>query len=695
MSRKKRLLRAGSITLLLLAFVGYFGFSTFLFPPFEGRFKASLAGLVPRSVDVFVARTGLRSMFSKFPRLKVLDELQGNRGFETFMDSPQWAEFKRANGVDEGLAQLDAALAQIPLGLDPLGIFGGQELAIAGTFVGPGLEGTDWAVYGRVSRAGKLAVAALRYPGLLKLSEQGLSVAREGDVFTLTGSSFTRPISLTRVRDVVIAGTSGALVRQAITLADTGSQDSLLLAAPYREHVLGLEHRDPKKRDFEILLDVRALREKWGMTKPWPDAKSQRFLPAFTGRVFQLGATNRVLGVVEFENGLSLDLRGEFSSELITPEQERIYRTRNFDRAAIESIARAAHEDTTFFAYMHGPIGTLLEMVVASMEPALRDNLLSAFRETTRYKTLAELIKDLDDGMHDRLALIARPNDWGYERDYRPKTDGTKGFELGVDGQPIYDGPPFTPEPVFAWTLVTWHENEKKLIELRELIGTYSQHFGIRGRNPGDRGYYVFQIAGNFATREFWTPFVPGTGHIATVNLPDHMLITNRYIMLEDLTQNLLQRTSSTGRLSDRADFVTLLDEMPVIGNLLVWVNPRTGTDVIEKQAEASARSRVENGVDMVQKRRELEPTVRQERFGGRPRNQLTADEVLDLDEDLDRRVAAYRDQVVRDNLPLALEDVQREVKYLRSASAAMAILRLEEKSFRLALRVVTPVGER
>jgi len=694
MSRKKRLLRAGCITFVFLALIGYFAFSSLLFPPFEGRFKPGIAGVVPRTVDVYLGRLDLRAAFKKFPRLAVLDELDGHPAFEAFVRSPDWEEFKRANGVDEGLKQLDAALAQLPLGLDPLGIFGGRELALAAELKGKGWDQTDWAVYGRVSRVGKLAVAALRYPGLFKLERQGLVVEQDGDIFTLSGASFPRPLSLTRIQDVVVCGTSLDLVRKASVLADTGSQDSLLLAAPYGEHILGLKNRDDRKRDFEVLLDVRALRERWGMNTAWPDASSQKFLPAFLGRLMQIGSVNRVLGVVEFDSGIAVDLRGDFSSELISADQARIYRARSFDRAAIEAIARAAHEDTTFFAYLHGPIGTLLEMVLASMEPALRDNLTEVLVSKGRYKSISQLIAELDTGLHDRLAIMARPNDWGYERDYQidPATNQPA---VGPDGKPIYIGPPYTPEEVFAWTLVVWHENEQKLIDLREYIGANGQKFGLSGRNPQDPGFFSFRIAGNFETREFWSKFVPGTGHIATVNLSEHMMVSNRYLMLEDLSQNLLQRNARIGRLTDRVDFAALLDEMPPSGNLFVWTNPSSGIPLLRRSAEANATRRLEAGIDLTQKRREFEPEARRDLFAGKPRNQLVADEVTRLDQELDRRLIEFRDRVIRENLPAALQAVDREMTYLGSVSAFMAMLDLSEQSFRLAVRAITPLNQR
>ena len=205
----------------------------------------------------------------------------------------------------------------------------------------------------------------------------------------------------------------------------------------------------------------------------------------------------------------------------------------------------------------------------------------------------------------------------------------------------------------------------------------------------------MFQIAGNFATREFWSPFVPGTGHIATVNLPEQMMVTNRYMMLEDLTQNLLQRGTRTGRLTDRADFVSLLDEMPAAGNVFVWSNPVTGLEVLREQADRAARRTVERSIDLAAKRRELEPAARRDVVGGKARSQLTADELAKLEAELDARVGEFRDRTIEQNLPLALEEVERGLTYLKSVSAFMAWLDLEEKSFRLAVRAITPYGQR
>ena len=136
MNLKKRLLKLGCISLLLLSFVGYFAFSTFVFSPLEGRFNADVAGLIPRGVDLYVARAELRSSFARFPDLAVMEELENNKGFQELMGSPAWAEFAREHRVEQVLADVRAQLAQLPAGLDVFDFIGGEDLAVAANFTG-------------------------------------------------------------------------------------------------------------------------------------------------------------------------------------------------------------------------------------------------------------------------------------------------------------------------------------------------------------------------------------------------------------------------------------------------------------------------------------------------------------------------------------------------------------------------------
>ncbi|MFT6109822.1 MAG: hypothetical protein ACJA2W_002745, partial [Planctomycetota bacterium] len=354
MSTKKRVLRVGCISLLLLGFVGYFAFSTFFFPPLEGRFKADIAGLIPRNVDVYLAREDLQAAFDGFPTLAVAEELKGNTALTEYLESPEWKKLDAEEGITKALEDVKVQLAQLPLGLDLLDIAGAKDLALAANFTGQGIEGTEWAVYARASRYGKLAVSALKHPGLIGLEKQGLSAVMAGEVITLSGGQLKQPIYLTRILDVIVAGTSLTLVQEAVNLEGARSEGSLLLAAPYSDAIGSLD-RNKDKRDIEIQFNLRKMREQWGMNTPWPDPASNRFGQAFAGRLLPVAAVRRLLGILDFDHGLSVDLSGEFSSELMSAQQEKIYRAKPFDQDEVMEVANFVPDDATLFAYMRGP----------------------------------------------------------------------------------------------------------------------------------------------------------------------------------------------------------------------------------------------------------------------------------------------------------------------------------------------------
>ena len=217
--------------------------------------------------------------------------------------------------------------------MEPQRIFGGGDLAIAGTFKGRDLAQADWAVYGDVDWVGKLAVALLRHPGLIGLEKQGLEAKVERDWVVLSGPRLLRPLCIARIRDVVIVSSQPEMVRAALELRDKGYQDSLHQSAPYFDHIQNAE-RNTRRDEFEVALDLAALREALKLPGNLPDSKSQDFAPAFFGKYFQLGAIKDVVGVLGIDDGLVVDLHGTLSPEVTTPVQDRFYRTRGIEAAS-------------------------------------------------------------------------------------------------------------------------------------------------------------------------------------------------------------------------------------------------------------------------------------------------------------------------------------------------------------------------
>ena len=114
-----------------------------------------------------MGRAELRQSFDAFPRLAVAKELEENPAVETFLESPTWTELERATRIEETLAEIEAQLEQLPLGLDVLDVIGGEEIAVAADFEGQGVDATDWAVYARVllGEARRLRAEASRCSG--------------------------------------------------------------------------------------------------------------------------------------------------------------------------------------------------------------------------------------------------------------------------------------------------------------------------------------------------------------------------------------------------------------------------------------------------------------------------------------------------------------------------------------------------
>lgn len=682
MSRKKRVLRAILIVLVLLAFVGYFAFSTFFFSPIEGRFKAGIAGLIPRDVDLYVGRAELRDTFDPFPRLAVAKELEGNPALETFLGSPEWAALDQEHRIQESLASIEKELEALPLGLDALDIAGGEELAVAADFEGPGDAGIQWAVYARASFWGKLAASAFKHPGLIGLDAQGLSATQDGDVITLTGQRLARPMHLTRVRDVIVLGPSRRLVDRARALELNASEDSLLLAAPYGDFIRRGNSGD-ERRHFEVQLGLARMRETRGMNKPLLDPGAQTFGEAYLARLLPLAAVRRLLGVIDFDHGLDVDLHGEISTELLNADQRTVCRAKGFSREEFLEVARFAPADSTLVVYLRGPVGTLLRMALESMEPAARDN-LGVMCQQAGYSGVDEVVQVLDQNMLDRLALIVRPNDWDWNDDMDPDP---------TTGQLVFTGPPHDDTPVFAWTIIAWMQDEGPITEMRDRFGQAGPKIGLEGREPGSRGFFLNPIGGGLKVHEYWSKLIPGTGHIAAMTYDQMLLVSNRYKMIDVLARNAVGQGASSTRLNGRTDFQYMLQDGITGGNVAIWFDVHGAQDLLRSQQTVTAENRIKDSIDYRLERPKVEREVSRVSFGGRPRNALDAEDADRFDRLVNEQLNAFRERVVQENLPRELAALDRTLTYLDAVTGALGVVRLDQKDFDIAVRIKVPYG--
>lgn len=685
MRPKSRLLRILLAVLLVLLFAGYFAFSTFLFSPTESDYEYDLATLVPRDVDLFAAKADLRGDFKEFPELASAEAIRSTRAWLAFEGSGDWVDVKRELGLDRGLAQLEELQKNLR-GISPLNIFGGRDLAVAGYAKGGELDGWDWAVYGRVNWMGKLGVALCRYPDLLGLSEQGLEVEVQPDGLVFSGGALARPIHVVRIRDVVCAGTSPELVKAAQDLFARGGQNSFGQGAEYNDHI---EHapRSEEKDEFELYVKWRDVAAELQVPEAIPDPASEDLGTAFLARLFRLGTVRVFSGILGFDGGLQLHLHADLTSETMTPFQQRLYRRRGADRAVIvREGARLAKSDAALFAFVQAGPGELLRELLDSAEQALRANVEDLLRSTGEFKIgddanthTERLVVELDSLFKDRVALIVRQHD--YPED--PQKDA-----------------PHDDTPVPAWSLCFWTDGSDKartrLLELQKVVSQHQRELAISGRDGSQGGVYMNTCpGGNYEIWEFWSTFVPGTGHISTAIAGDLFVVSNNFRMVCEL---LRTRDNNRGdpnypRLSERTEFTSLANDSLPQGNALVWVDPKGLARILEKGIHRDVRGRIEGSIDWKMERGRVENDVMKSEFPGKLRSQLSADDQTRFDEIVDGRLQAIKDKLISEQEPAMRARMERGLTYARAVSAALLVIAFDPKSIDLSLRAFVPLG--
>lgn len=669
--KTSRRLKIAGLVLLVLGFIGYFTFSTLLFSPLEGGLAHHVAGLVPRNIDFYLSKARLERDFERFPHLALEGRLAGNDAWRTFRVSPEYAELSAELDLEATVAELEELAGRLPLGLDPLKIFGGRQVALAGRFRGADLAQADWALYGTVNWVGKLALESIKYPGVLGLEKQGLVATPQEGFVALEGAQLPRPLYLARIKDVGVISSSPELVRDALRLAANQFTDSLFAKAEYNDSIRRA-NRSAERDELEVFLDVRALLASRGLGGAWPDPASESTVAALLARFFQASSVNEMVGVLGFGRTLTLDLRAPLSSELISPLQRKLYRKRGSDTRELENlIASLAPADTGFLLYVRGDAGDLARQVVSVLDPATRGLLEDAFRSTRRYQDLEQVLAEVDAMFRDRIVILVRENDY----------------------PPDENAPPHDDTPVPAVALIAWTHDESKVVQFREMIGENARTFGLQGVQPGELGFYKTYDAG-YENREYTSPLIPGTGHVLTVNYkdPDVTVVTNTKPFLGHIRRTLTLGGAQHPRLSEREAFQVLLRSARPEGNVLLWYDPRRLGKWLRARAENEARHSIYELVDWSIERAKVEDQVLAERFPGVRRGQVPPDLREQVGLLVDARLEEVRDRVARDRVPELIAQARRRIAWMESIEAALLLVAFEPNSIDLSARVVLPL---
>ncbi|MEM7309879.1 MAG: hypothetical protein AAF682_24595 [Planctomycetota bacterium] len=678
MSLKRRILKWGLIGLVLLAFATWFGFRTFLFNPLEDDYAYDVSTLIPRGVDFYLSKADLGRDIDPDLTLAVSEAFEASERGQALEKLPAFQELLAVVDTAEIREEVRRQLSQLPIEVDPLELFGGEDLALAGFFQGGSRAQNDWAVYGRANWVAKMGVALLAYPGLLKLEEQGLSVeqvddATEGFIaYRLSGGQLERPLLVQRIQDVVILGTDAELFRQVPQLVRTRGENSFGLSAKYEDQI-NLTGRDGD--ELELFVDYRGLAESKGWSGRWPDTKAEEFLPAYLGRFFQAGAINEVIGHLTFGRVVSLDLHTTLSSEVIEGAQKRLYRRRGFDRETVLSeVAQLIPQDVGLFAYGVGDVHDLLHEALASSEDALVSNLEDMVRSVWSYDDCDPMIEDLDAMFADRFAFCMRANDYEVR-----------------DDDPPHDG-----AVVPAWALVLWVEDPERVKQYRETIHSRQADFLIQGREPGSKGVFEHTLRpSGKLVYEYWSPMVPGTGHMAT--LTDELrggtvfMIGNNHNLVGQMSKTYFDGASGGApRLSELPTFRTQVGAALPSANLLLWVNPKTMARTWRGMAQRWASDKVV--IDWSVERPRLEQKFVKENMPGAVWGQLTESQQEELDLRIQPELDSFEAQFRGQHSARFEADYRDRIAAFEAFDAALLVVGFDKSSIDVSARLKFPL---
>ena len=681
---KSRLVKYLVAGLALLFMGAFWAFSHFFFNPFEGEYPYKLSTLVPRDVDFFATKTNLADDFDPLPRLAFADDFERSPHRKAIYEFEAVRELLDAIDIESITATLEQSLAQAPITVDPLEVFGGREIAFAGYFVGGDPKQAEWAVYGRASWLGKLGVEVVR-SGLLDLSGQGISVTEIPEGFTLSGGQLPRPIHFTRILDVLIISTSTDLVSKAHVFDQGRGENSFGLSAQYADHIARL--RDTMGRDaseialdganldddeLHVFIDQRALLENFGMSGEWPNPYSELVGVRLAGKLFQLGAVRDVMTTLSFGNGVLFDASGHLSSELMTPVQKKLYRERGFDRREIFEYAAMVPSDVGVFAMGRGPMNELLNELASSIDSAMLELLESPIRDVWGYSDAYPLLGDISASFGDRVAFLMR------NHDYPPETGEF--------------APPHDDAKVAAWAIVFQVEDSETLARITAEISANQAAFGIQGRNPGTGGVFHNEVESAGVT-EYHHFAVPGTGHISTIDIAGGG--GRRYFVVSN-SHELLGQMWKTYRLKQRALandnwFQSLVNAGMPSTDFVAWLNPRAMTKTSHAIAAQDADLDSTLAINWDIERPRIEKMVLKKNFPGEkhgavsPENRESFDELVQIE--VDAFEAAIKPRFVKE----LKRRYERPYDAAEIASGALFELSIDTKGFRLHGRVVIP----
>ncbi|MFT7541231.1 MAG: hypothetical protein ACI9K5_002198 [Gammaproteobacteria bacterium] len=481
-------------------------------------------------------------------------------------------------------------------------------------------------------------------------------------------------MTIGRINDVVVISTDPQLVIDAVRLGSVRGEDSFGQSAKFADQI-DVERRDGD--ELELFVDAVKLSKTMGWTGAWPERGADTFLPAFLGRLFQMAFVNELAGRVDMAGGLTVDLEGQLSSELLGNLQKRLYRQRHFDKAKARRMASLAPADVGLFTYLHCDISDILGQVLDSLDEATISLLEDKVRDVWGYSGAGQLIEDFDTALEGKVAFFMRANDYEPTKADPPSAEGT----------------------VLVWALALIPEDKEKLAEIFDHVRQRPQAFGLQGLEANENGIYnnTLRRTGSKVV-EYMNPLIQGTGQIVTLELllsggDSIFLISNSMKFLEQIDPIAINvEGAGANSLAVRPDFEVYVNTGLPSASVLTWVNPRSVGAALRTISDENVRLKARNGIDWDTITPGVIQRILQEKFGGVSEGNLTQNQREEFDILYDTATMEIQDRETAQSYPRLRQEAEDLIASWELINAGLFELALDPKSLAFHMRLAIPL---
>lgn len=553
--RLKKLLRVTSVVTLVLVAIGLLFVVAFIFNPFEGKVK-DLRDVVPRAVDFFVRKENLRDDFAPFPVPKFWPQFERSSAWDKIRRGPTYRGFDSGVQIEKVLAEVRAGVEQVARDtpLDLLRDVLGQEIEVAGSLKSP-IGASTWCFYARIGWRVKVAFGVAGYGFVrTRAAAQGIVLANDGDLLQITLRGAPKPLYAARHLDCVLLGNDRDLVEKSLRLARGESTlDAFGGSSDYRDGVEGrlrafesAAKLAGRANALEFYLRPEQLFAVTGWDKGWPnpnhpDSMNQRVLAAFVN----LAGWRFASGALVFESdSLAVLARVMLNQNEHTPFQADFFRTEAQRRQDwLNPFLTMVPDDACALAAMRMPAGPFLRQMYRAMDNDLRGLFEDSIRRTGVYKSVDDLLGQLELAFLPRTGFVFRKN-------------------TPVPAIPVNDPAPL---PQIAW--VFWLRSAGGAEVVGRLLKAILQHH--KTIFAGGTAYELNIEGRADKILECTNPNIPATGSIAFLFFDQFFIVSNSGPLIRDM---IAARDGRVGSVLGRRQMRASLEELSTSINGFVYL---------------------------------------------------------------------------------------------------------------------------